>query len=178
MRNVLRIAVVILIAGFIVGLAPSRAAAFDGGRKGFVIGLGVGYGRTGWGVNHSGLFTSFKIGYAPTDRVMILWHSSGTFFKGVSGEWKMDGVGGLSMQVYLSSAPRAAYVIAGGGYQNVMSFSAATNEIGPGVRAGFGYEFTKHLSVEAIVQHGFHKTGLATTSNPTSFGVTLNVLGF
>jgi hypothetical protein len=168
-----------LIVVFVLAPAVLSEAAPAGERKGFVIGVGAGFGRTDWGVNHSGLFTNFKIGYAPTEQSMILWQSSGTFFKGTDGDWKMDGIGGAAVQVYVSKKRgRSGCAIAGVGYHNVirMRFSdsgvGGSNSIGLGIRGGFGYEFAPHWTIEALVHHGFN----AREHNPTSVGVSLNVI--
>jgi hypothetical protein len=178
------------------GVAAAQAPTPQAGRKGFVIGVGAGFGYSTWNEttydfscvgyycgynevrsgNRSGVFTSFKVGYAPSDRLMILWHSTGTFFGSRYGTgFITDGMGGLSIQYYFSSGP-GAYALGGGGYHNVMRFDpespygGGVNSFGFGVRGGFGFEFHKHWSVEAIVQHGFNSS----ENNPTSFAATLN----
>jgi hypothetical protein len=173
------------------GVATAQTPAPPGGRKGFVVGFGGGFGYSTWNEstyeycgyycgyrqvnsgNRSGVFTNFKIGFAPSDRLMILWHSSGTFFGSRYGSgFIMDGIGGLSVQYYFSSGP-GAYALGGVGYHNIMRFDpgyGGENNLGVGVRGGFGFEFHRHWSVEAIVQHGFNES----ENNPTSVGVTVN----
>ena len=173
--GLLRGTVCLVVVSFLaVAAFPARASAQE--RKGFVIGFGGGFGYTNWGTNHSGVFTNIKIGYAPTNRFAILWHSASTTFKANNGSWMMDGMAGGSIQIFLSKQPgRGGYVIGGAGYHNMgrfQDFPYGTNDLGFGIRGGFGYEFAKRWTVETLVQHGFHKD----QGNPTSLGVTVNWL--
>jgi hypothetical protein len=178
--------------------APRTAPVTTGARKGFVIGFGAGYGITNWKEmvptqcragyyycttrdteGRSGVFTNFKIGYAPNNRLMILWHSANVFF-GSSAEsgFITDGIGGGSLQFYLSDKTPSVYVLGGAGYHNIMHFSseslAGSNTFAFGIRGGAGFEFARHWAVEGLVQHSFN----AAEGRPTSVGVSLNWLWY
>jgi len=174
--------------------APQTDLVTASGRKGFVIGVGVGFGATNWkelvprtcGAGYyyctardtkgrSGVFTNFKVGYAPSDRLMIVWHSSNVFF-GSSAEsgFITDGIGGGSVLFYVSEKAPSVYVLGGAGYHNIMHVSseslAGSNTFAFGIRGGVGFEFARHWAVEGLVQHSFN----AAEGRPTSIGVSLN----
>jgi len=160
----------VLILGVMVAIPASAA---PGERKGFFFGLGVGYGQTSWGTNHGGVVGNLKVGYAPTNQVLIMFQSAGTYFKGNDGDLRDDGMGSVGVQIYFTkTSGRGGYAIASVGYHNLIKFDPATNNFGIGIRGGVGYEFVKHWTVEAFVQHGFNTK----VQSPTSFGVTLNWL--
>ena len=60
-----------LLALLAVLVAASPAAAFDGERRGFVLGLGAGYGYAGVDDGRSGLSTRLDIGVGLTDRTLV-----------------------------------------------------------------------------------------------------------
>jgi hypothetical protein len=175
------------------GGTPAATQTAEGGSVSFVIGFGGGVGWTNWtdhswdswppqyrpvvATSHVGVATNFKIGVAIKNRVLILFHSTGTIFS-ENGETMMDGMGGGTVQFYLGGTRgKAAYVLGGAGYQNVMHFNldnpySGSNSVGFGVRGGAGFEFAKYLTVEGVVQHGFNDS----EHNPTSFTVTFNFI--
>jgi hypothetical protein len=179
---------------------PQQAQAREDDGGGFVIGFGGGYGSTNWteaayylpgnysyyyyGVNHaeiptshSGFTANFKIGAAINKRILILFHSTSTFFSTDTEGTVVDGMAGGDLQLHFGRKGRSFYVFGGAGYQNIMHFSvddpyAGSNSFGLGIRGGAGFEIVKYLTIEGHVQHGFNET----EHNPTSFAVTINFL--
>lgn len=84
----------VLVAVALVFLMSTCANAFDGVRKGFILGFGLGVGSTSYkpGVEAMGIDvtgdsesafgvqTDFKIGYAPSNHVQIYWASKVAWF--------------------------------------------------------------------------------------------------
>jgi hypothetical protein len=158
-------------------LFTSNANAFDGKRKGFVLGGGLGPGLTlqketieysGWFEGESsessgweskfGLVTNFKIGYAPSDLVEIYftvkdsWYGSTIYWWGVESEDVIMASGFWGPGVTYYFKPEApSYFITGGLGVSTLSLpfeSDAEIKFGGGLFAGAGYEFKRHFNVE------------------------------
>ena len=135
-----------------------------------------------YGVNHPNPATpgspaNFRIGAAINKRILILFHSTNTFFSTDTEGTVADGMAGGDLQIHFGRKGRSFYVFGGAGYQNIMHFSvddpyAGSNSFGFGIRGGAGFEIVKYLTIEGHVQHGFNET----EHNPTSFAVTINFL--
>ncbi len=156
-----------LLATFILSMIISFATvsyAFDGNRQGFILGAGVGPGLTSynWEVgnyksdseNKFSLITDFKIGYGPSNQLLIYWMSKVAWFSIEKGYGEstiyLNGVAGLGLSYYLEPEGASPYLTGGIGYS---SFGEpfeenADAEYGPGIALGAGYEFAKHWSIE------------------------------
>jgi hypothetical protein len=86
----------------------NAAHAWDGNRKGFILGIGVGGGQTDIGDGEFGLLSNFKIGYAPSDRLLLYWHATGVYFEDPLGDLWADGMGGISAQYHFDDKPALA----------------------------------------------------------------------
>ena len=171
-----------LLATFAFFLLSGFALAWDGQRKGFIMGLGTGinvhsytskeespeietrkYDR----VNDLGLQLNFKIGYAPTDRLQFHLTSKTSF----SG--KTTGITGLGADYYLKPNPPSFYFtgvvgISWWGETLLAQYIIYRSDgfRGIGLSGGIGYEFMRNLSAELSLNWG----------NPSDFvGVPLDL---
>jgi hypothetical protein len=174
MRKSVFLILMVLIMLFLI----SNAYAFDGKRKGFFLGGGLGPGFTsfketitysGWFDGESsessdweskfGLMTNFKIGYAPSDVVeihytnKISWFASKVYFFGESmGEdvTMASGLSALGVTYYFKPEAPSPFIAGGVGLSTLSLPFESHSEIkfGGGLFAGGGYEFTRHFSVE------------------------------
>jgi hypothetical protein len=153
-------------------LQPAPGAGGDSARrmatrKGFVIGIGAGgglhrppsftvfdrFGRpiaSGGGTNNFGVVTSFLVGWAPTDRVLLFYSNKATFTTDES--YDALGVTGFGATYMFRPTSPTGYVTGsiGGGFGANLATSSST-EAGLGWSAGVGWEFRRHLSVEGDV---------------------------
>lgn len=167
--------VLVLIIGMLVSFI-SPSFAWDGQRKGFILGIGAGGGLatykpyttfSDFGSNSDSemnrekkfaLMTDFKIGYAPSNQVALFWISKVAWFghtyeyaDGSSQSYTFaDGIGGLGVAYYFQPQGPSPYLTAGLGFS---TFSAPFEKdfdgfSGSGLALGAGYEFSKHWSVE------------------------------
>lgn len=141
--------------------------AFNGQRKGFVLGFGAGGGmvswdqnldRKGWGPFQSddsekrgALLTDFELGYAPSDRLMIVYCNSVTWFRFQvayeSFRTAASGVTGARLTYFLRPQAPSAFVSGSIGFASFATpfdseFESA-NGIGGGIR--IGYEWRRHV---------------------------------
>ena len=166
-------------------LLISNADAFNGKRKGFIIGGGLGAGFTtfketvtsDWlGIleeskreNKFALTTNFKIGYAPSNLLEIFftvkdsWFSSTVYFLDErSGEDVIMASGFWGPGVTYYFKPEApSYFITGGFGVSTLSLpfeSHSEIKFGGGLYAGAGYEFRNHFNVELDLGWGKPKS--------------------
>jgi len=156
----------VMIIGFV-----STSFAFDGNRKGFILGIGAGLGTTkidSWAGNTSKtpIFTNFKIGGGFTDQLEIYYSSKVSWFK-FDHPWYINGARPLytneevtaahgigAIGVTYAFAPKIPtfYGTVGYGFSTFsFPFEADLAEdaaMGSGFYLGGGYEFSKHYSVE------------------------------
>ncbi len=163
-----------------LGLRPADAGAFDGQRKGFVLGFGTGAGSLvaleGSGTL-TGLQTDLKIGAGVSDRVLVFY----------SGKQLWVSVGDALLTAALPSVAVAYYTRPSGpspfltGGAGVWLLGAVGSELtgigvmGPGAFVGAGYEFGRHAALEVDAGIGVMPW------DDTSFGnlaVTFSVLGY
>ncbi|MFC2172971.1 hypothetical protein ACFLU6_10130 [Acidobacteriota bacterium] len=151
----------------VVSLRAVSSEAWDGDRKGLVVGVGVGYGYSTFAEfdNKSGIFTSFKIGYAPNEHIMLLYHGTQNFAS-IEDRTAIDAVHGLSFQLYPSKTTNF-FVLGGGGYSY---FGITDKKFGYGFKGGAGFDFGNFLGVEGTIQQNINDIG-----NSTSFGITFNI---
>jgi hypothetical protein len=190
-----------ILAIIVVLALVTNVYAFDGQRKGFVIGFGLGGGyttftqtiefmglsETGDRENKFGLHTDIKIGYAPSNQLLIYWMNNFTWF---STENIFDdnvtfasGVSGFGFSYSFSSEDKSAFLRGGiGGSAWMAPFDSDIDSwYGFGVVGGFGYEFAKHWSIEAIVMWSnptSEDLGINLKTEAFSFAITLNILGY
>lgn len=151
-------AVTALITVFL-GLASPSAAAFDGMRKGFSLGLGLGMHHldnnisSPYFIYHEaevGAATSFRIGYGFNEKFSLFYQRNASWFDG-SGETYIVGLTGVGANYYFSESVPSKYLIAAvgaGDYSTPMLAYDRDVTDGSALLVGFGYEFKQHRSVE------------------------------
>lgn len=176
---------------FVFLLTSTNVFAFDGQRKGFILGVGIGGGFLSNKASFSGfsntesqgvIVGNFKIGYAPSNSLEI-YYMSKTSWWGESDVTLLLGVSAIGASKYLGTSETGFFVSGGIG---LSIFDAPFEEgvdssTGFGLFGGAGYEFSKHWSVEAnILYSKISEEAFGTTVDIDSFGVrvSINVLAF
>lgn len=169
----------ILVVSLLLVLCPffsSDVFALDGERKGFILSFGIGPSLTSYtqtlkipvlGIdetsdreNDFGLGTDFKIGYAPTNQLMIYYTNKVTWifgFENAAGDKLtiISGVGLLGLSYYLAPSSPSMYFTGTVGVSTWCSFDDLGNVwSGFGIGVGIGYEFVEHWSTELNVIWG------------------------
>jgi len=146
---------------------------FDGLRKGFVLGGGLGFSPVAkWSVDESipgfgtlkgdesktGVGAQLLIGYAWDESNMIVWESNVTAYE--SEDWDEtlgQGIGGASWYHYFGLPGKSAFTTVGlGVYIWDNSVLSDLEEIDPGfgLLFGGGYEFARHWQVGGYLSFG------------------------
>ena len=202
MRKVFFLILIVLITLFLI----VSANAFDGKRKGFILGFGIGPGLTSftqevagrdyyqdWVIvksdrsNKMAIMTDFKIGYAPTDFYEIYYTSKVSWFgiTNVLGDnvTIANGLGALGATYYFTPQVPSPFISGGIGFSTWATpfESGSKTWTGFGLFAGVGYEFARHWSVEFDLlwgKPGTSEFGIDVSSNAFSVKATVNVLGY
>jgi len=174
---------------FLAALAVLSAelSAFDGLRKGFILGGGVGGSyltyEEPWPVgdvrklDKFSLATNFKIGYAPSNSLEIYWFST-VSWAALPYDSSVIAVGGIGLTKYLSKAGKGFFLFGGIGssVNAAASFLGETkSEFGLGLIAGIGYDIAKHWSIQGDVVYTSMMSGQVTS---LSARLTVNFLAF
>lgn len=188
-------------------LIISNLFAFDGKRKGFILGFGAGFSNIsfkqkieGYGEsinsdkeNKIGFGTDFKIGYAPNNRVEIYYFSKVAWFSLVNALNEnvtiSDGVAGAGLSYYLSPKLKeyewtsSSFISGGLGWSGWSTPFEEDSESwsGTGFFVGGGYEFSKHYRIEAdlyINNPSIDEGDYTFTTNSTVFMITFSALAF
>jgi hypothetical protein len=186
----------------IVMLTGISAQAFNGQRKGFILGGGLGFGMTSYTQtlkqgsisitsereNKGAFNTNFQIGYAPSDQVAIYYVSKVAWFSMTNAYDDevtiASGAGGLGLSYY--QKPVAPSLIFTGGIA-VSSWALPFEDDAPdpwqgfGIYGGIGYEFARHVSAELDLVYGKPDTkedGVTASANVISVMFTINALAF
>lgn len=185
-----------VIAALLTVWSASDISAFDGERKGFVLGFGIGPAVTSFTQtlayqcqevtsdreNKFGLGTDFRIGYAPSNRLMIYYTNKVTWLS-IENALNEDviivnGVGLLGVSYYFKPEKPSLYLTGTlglstwGDYQEI-----GDGWSGFGIGAGVGYELARYWSVEGNLIYGKpgdSEMGLDVHTNALGFMVTLN----
>ncbi len=169
---------VLVLSLFVV----STAFGFDGVRKGFVLGGGVGMGLSSYTIsigsfdsdreNRFSFMTDFKIGYAPTNQVEVVYSSKGVWFKGDGNVLNtltfLHSLSTASVNYYLKPEGPTFFLSGGLGLASLSDpfENNPENWTGFGFYVGGGYEFVKHYGVAFDLMYGL----------PEDSGVTFNGL--
>ncbi len=196
----------LLVPVFLIN--ATNAFAWDGKRKGFIIGVGAGGGlasykpyvifadnETSEGERTSkfAFMSDFKIGFAPSNQVALYWMSKVAWF-GYTLEYHdqfidirqsytiANGIGGVGCAYYFQPEGPSPYVTAGLGFS---SWDAPFEEnsdgiTGSGFVLGAGYEFSKHWSLEGNLTWGSpnEKDDEELGFKTLAVRITVNVLGY
>lgn len=146
-------------------LLPVSSHAFDGQRKGFVLGFGVGYSpimrlaidESGAGRTEQGLSLAFPIGYAWNNRNMLIWEGAPNYYwvdlNGTSQG--MQGVWTLRWYHYFSDQRQTTFTTIGLGKSRFALCNKPVNDAGLGVVAGGGYQLIPHIQAGLYIAVGF-----------------------
>lgn len=178
------------------------SSAFDGNKKGFMLGGGLGpafssftqeVDITGLGSAKSdreskaGLGTDFRIGAGVSEQFMLYYVNRVAWFsiENVFSEnvTIANSIGLLGGSYYLKPDATGMYL---NGLVGLSSWTApfesgAEAAVGFGIGVGAGYEFAKHWSVEANLGFGApsdESGGTKVTTNVTSFAITINGIAY
>jgi hypothetical protein len=197
---------VLFLVGFFLFFVNTNAFAFDGQRKGFLLGIGLGPGFTsftqelessGFGFHQSvksdretkvGLITDFKIGYAP-DNTWAIYYTSKVSWFGMENTFGdnvtvSNGLGAVAVSYWFKPQAPSPFLAGGIGYSTwSLPFEDDPPDTwtGFGLFAGGGYEFSRHLSIEGSLSWGKPKRevfGIEVSSNALSFMLTINALAY
>lgn len=166
-------------------LCSTSVYAFDGERKGFIIGggLGVGYllNTTSPGFSSDTdsrvvFHINFKIGYAPSNTLEI-FYSSRVSWWGQSDRTFSVGLLAAAFTLYLDNTSETGWFVSGGIGLVPSGRGRSTDFFGFGLFVGAGYEFSRHWTVQVDL---LYSTITGDYSDADSFGVlvTANVLAF
>jgi len=178
----------VIMCAVVFTLTSNNVFAFDGERKGFILGggLGAGYLSNSVSVNsfsdtdsRAVFLTNFKIGYAPSNTLEIYYISKVSWW-GASDITFILGLSAIAATIYIDNTTETGWFIAGGLGLSALSAPFETDvesSNGFGLFGGGGYEFSSHWSVELDL---LYSTITERGADFNSFGVllTVNVLAF
>lgn len=182
-----------LVVAAIAMVTAIDASAFDGNRRGFVIGIGVGPSLTS-SIAELGSFTSdrennfgvgtiFKIGYGVNENLLIYYTNNVAWFSVGDGESVtiVSGISALGGSYYLNPGAPSLYI---NGLVGLSIWAApfeadSESASGIGFGAGVGYEFSKYFDVNATLMYGMPKVSDSEVElKALNVLVTFNVLGY
>jgi hypothetical protein len=171
----------------IVLMASDDANAFDGVRKGFVAGLGLGWApHVYWSestynpeLTGDGVIFSLAAGYAWDNHNMILAETYGVLVEYPSGEdhHSSDVLYGVLWYHSFKPASPSLFTGIGAGYMKFFSGRVCDDEPGFAVKAEFGYEPFKQVQVSLIVLAGRTSSNNNST-NHLQIGFLAKILGY
>jgi len=159
----------------------SNLYSFDGERKGFILGGGIGAGfLSNSEIENRAVFvTNFKIGYAPSNTLEIYYLSNVSWW-GVDDITFTSGLSAIAATFYLDNTTETGWFVTGG--LGLSAFSAPfepdlESSSGFGLIAGGGYEFSSHWNVELDLKYSSISNG-GPDLNIFEVLITINVLAF
>jgi len=170
-------------------LAFSSLYAFDGERKGFILGGGIGTGflsntnsfNSFSNTDSRAVFlTSFKIGYAPSNTLEIYFISKVSWW-GESDRIIQLGLSAIAITVYFDNTTETGWFISGGlGYSTKAAPFESTGgtSYGLGLFGGGGYKFLSHWNLEVDLLYSTITTNSERDFNSFGVLVTVNFLAF
>lgn len=178
----------VMITLMAVLFMATTACAFDGMRKGFVLGGGLGVAATAdWELDFSGVSFSedgsglglhVLIGYAWDEQNMIV-------YEGNVASWKSDlidetiaqGFNGAAWYHYFGPVGKSFFTAAGVGFYVFKVDTYEDNDPGFGLLLGGGYEFARHVQVAAYFSTGKTEDS-GVDFNHTHFNILLSAVAF
>ena len=165
----------LIICAFVSAFSSTTVFAFDGQRKGFILGGGVGGGflimksSSSFGEfteSNAVFLTEFKIGGAPSNTLEVFLIAKGSHL----GESDLT-LTAAGISKYFGTSETGLFVTGGVG------LSAVEFAEGLGLFGGVGYEFSKHFSIQGDILYSRVRERL-NDSDSFNFRVTLNALAF
>lgn len=187
-----------------LGLAACAlpAHAFDGQRKGFILGVGAGLGVSsftqtldvsGLGSETSdretkvGVAADFRIGWGVDDQLLLYYDNRANWFsvENVFDEsvTLVDGLSTFGASYYFQPAAPSAFVTGGIGWATWTTpfEEESSGALGFGLYGGGGYEFNKLLSVEGSISYGMpsdEASGVKLTTDSIGLRLMLVLMGY
>ncbi len=173
---------------FIWLLAFSNLYAFDGERKGFILGGGIGAGFLSNTESFNSLsntdsrivfLANGKIGYAPSNTLEIYSTGKQSWW-GKSGKISRLLISAIAITVYFDNTTETVWFISGGFGLSTLDTPFESNSEssnGFGLFGGGGYEFSSHWSLELNLLYSTI-TKEETDFNSIGVLVTVNFLAF
>jgi opacity protein-like surface antigen len=176
-------------------LTPAYALAFDGNHRGFLLGLGLGFGSAKQTVSsggasvsntESGVATSLKIGGGINDQVLLYYSNRVVFYStnGATDHSFYQGMSAAACTYYLEPVGPSFFFSGelGIGVIRDRDSDDDASDTGFGFGLGAGYEFSPHFSVEGSFMHATvgseNIDGHDVDFSINNFTVTANWLGF
>lgn len=177
---------------FIIVLTATNIFAFDGERKGFVIGVGIGGGHLSIKISgdrfekgsEAVLTNNFKIGFGLSNSLDLSFHAKGSWWReGCCGDRAtiLNGLFAAGVTKYLSSSGRGLFFSGGAGFAMLDDpFEPDINFFrGFGLFGGVGYELFKHTSLQAdIVYTHVYETNGGDDIDTIGLRISLNFLAY
>jgi len=154
------------LCAVIVLAVASPSMAFNGKRKGFVLGGGLGVAPVARieseGIDESrvGFASNFLIGYGWDEQNLLVFEGNGTTFK---PDTDLDvtfsqGFAGPTWYHYFKPVAPTFFTVAGVGFYSfwydIEDGEEDSNDSGLGLMGGVGYEFARHWQVSFVVNGG------------------------
>lgn len=167
-----RLAIVLFV--FLVVMVSS-VSAFNGQRKGFVLGGGIGFaplvkwstevGPFDYSESKAGVAVHLLIGYAWDEQNMIVYEGNATGYSDdeVFDEPVTQGFDGAAWYHYYGVAGKSSFTVVGLGLYAFDAGDYKANDPGLGIMLGAGYEFARHWQVGGYISVG------RTTDSPLDF---------
>jgi hypothetical protein len=194
-----RVSILLTASFLLIGLVATTADAFDGNRKGFVLGGGLGGGSagikqelTGFGVSlesdreTQGAFVSdFRIGGGFNEHWMLyydnqVWWISTEDALG-SNETFTFGIGLVGVSYYFTADAPSWYLLGTVGVASWGTTDEFASSAGFGLSGGVGFEFASHWSVEGVVGWGKPEEtdgGVELTTDAIVFSIRVHGLAY
>ncbi len=156
----------ILLVTAIISIICGSVAGFDGKRKGFVLGGGIGFSPyIHWAFDDyaskdegAGIGLQIIIGYAWDDRNMIVYEEQASGYSEGGGSI-VQGGRFVSWHHYFGPAGRTFFTTAGLGLYTWATGSDDFNDSGAALLVGGGYEFHRHWQVGLFMSTGKSSRG-------------------
>lgn len=161
-----------LALAFAVLSAP--ALAFNGKRKGFILGGGVGgtylsyHEDSGFEENKFSLATNIKIGYGQSESLEVYYVNSCSL-----GEGGVNISNCIGVTKYLNREGKGVFLFGGVGI--ALIYGLWDSQAGVNALGGVGYDIGRHWSIQGDVLYANLESGATST---LSFRVTINFLAF
>ncbi len=150
----------------IVLAVATPSYAFNGMRKGFVLGGGLGVAPVArievgsYDESRVGGAANFLIGYGWDEQNLLVFEGNGTSYKPDIGPDAMfsQGFGGPAWYHYFKPVARTFFTVVGVGFYSfsydIEDGEEDSNDSGLGLMGGVGYEFARHWQVSFVVNGG------------------------
>lgn len=199
----MRIGTVVLLVAATMLVAASAAHAFNGKRRGFILGFGVGggltsftqtltvpaygYDETSGRENEFSIATDFKIGGGFNEQFLLYYVNRVSWFS-IENVFEEDvtianSVGLVGVSYYFQQTAPSPYLLGlvGVSMWDAPFESGASSQTGFGIGGGVGWEFSRHWSLEATINWGLPRdkeSGIEVKTNAFSVLVTINGLAY